>query len=95
MPQGAQDPKEGDRRKFCPQGKSTCKCWICNEVGHFAKDCSKRIAQVNKALTFINEHSLDYIYTDDESEFSDDELYLLVSDTEEEFYDSDSSSDSS
>ncbi|UBN09109.1 coat protein [Metaplexis yellow mottle-associated virus] len=93
VPQGVNDPKERDKKKFCPQGKSTCKCWICNEVGHFAKDCSKKTSQVNKALTFINEHDLDYVYTDEELSSSEDELYLLVSD-EEEVYESDSSSNS-
>ncbi|UME39645.1 coat protein [Pueraria virus A] len=92
--QQVSDPKETDKRKFCPQGKSTCKCWICNEVGHFAKDCSKRTAQVNKALTFINEHNLEYVYTDDEEYSSDEEFYLLESE-DEECYESDSSEDSS
>ncbi|WBK62459.1 capsid protein [Dregea volubilis virus 2] len=91
--QSADGPKELDKKRFCPQGKSTCKCWICNEIGHLARDCSKRTAQVNKAMTFIDENNLEYVYTDDEDYSSDEELYLLETE-DEEYYESDSSEDS-
>ncbi|CAH1444038.1 unnamed protein product [Lactuca virosa] len=26
----------------CPQGKKKCRCWICNEEGHYANECPNR-----------------------------------------------------
>nr|KAJ0188964.1 hypothetical protein LSAT_V11C800412500 [Lactuca sativa] len=26
----------------CPQGKKKCRCWICNEEGHYANECLNR-----------------------------------------------------
>ncbi|ACB69772.1 coat protein [Eupatorium vein clearing virus] len=31
-----------DKKKNCPKGKSSCKCWICNMEGHYANDCPER-----------------------------------------------------
>lgn len=30
-----------NKRKFCPQNKKNCKCWLCDETGHYANECSK------------------------------------------------------
>lgn len=31
-----------DVRETCPQGKPDCRCWLCNEEGHYANKCPKR-----------------------------------------------------
>ena len=30
-----------DKQKFCPKGKKNCRCWICNEEGHYANKRSE------------------------------------------------------
>ena len=34
-------PKETNNTS-CPQGKKKCRCWICNEEGHYANECPNR-----------------------------------------------------
>ena len=34
-------PKESNNTS-CPQGKKKCRCWICNEEGHYANECPNR-----------------------------------------------------
>lgn len=85
--QAPEDPKEQDKKKFCPQGKPTCKCWVCNEVGHYARDCTKKTAQTLKAvIEYVSENELEYVYSDDElSDYeSDDSLYYLTEEEEED-----------
>ncbi|CAH1431039.1 unnamed protein product [Lactuca virosa] len=30
------------KNNLCPQGKKKCRCWICNEEGHYANECPNR-----------------------------------------------------
>ncbi|CAH1435989.1 unnamed protein product [Lactuca virosa] len=30
------------KNNSCPQGKKKCRCWICNEEGHYANECPNR-----------------------------------------------------
>ena len=97
-PQEAQ-PK--DKPKFCPQKKKDCKCWICQEVGHYSYECPN--TKNNKAQARVLEEIIDtYDLAPLEDTFSDlssdEELYLLEFDTEGEIemsdYDYSTTSDS-
>lgn len=30
------------KQKYCPTNKKDCRCWICNEIGHYANKCPKK-----------------------------------------------------
>ncbi|CAA65969.1 hypothetical protein [Strawberry vein banding virus] len=55
-----QSPEE--KKKFCPQGKTTCRCWICNEIGHFAKDCRNKSANHNKIIEELQSLQLEPVF---------------------------------
>jgi len=84
-----------DKAKYCPQKKKDCKCWICQEVGHYSYECPN--TKQNKAQARVLEQimSLEYLapIEDTLSDLSDDEsLYLLETDTEGDYELSDSDS---
>lgn len=31
--------KQFQKRRFCPKGKSNCRCWLCDQTGHYANEC--------------------------------------------------------
>ena len=35
--------KPSEKRNYCPSGKKKCRCWICNEEGHYANECPRRL----------------------------------------------------
>nr|KAJ0227912.1 hypothetical protein LSAT_V11C100050250 [Lactuca sativa] len=37
------------RTTSCPQGKKKCRCWICNEEGHYANECPNRKNTLTKS----------------------------------------------
>jgi hypothetical protein len=75
--------KNKNKQKYCPKGKKQCKCWICQEEGHYANECPNKnkkqekvkllnqLAQVNLEPIeddIISEEELWYLETDDEIE---------------------------
>ena len=67
------------------RSKKDCKCWICQEVGHYSYECPN--TKTNKAQARVLEEIMEYSnltpLEDMLSDISDDEdLYLLESDTE-------------
>ncbi|KAG6776223.1 hypothetical protein POTOM_019729 [Populus tomentosa] len=98
------EPKElsqTDKQKFCPQKKKTCKCWICQEIGHMSYECpntkpSKAHAKVFEEMFLeeaLEQYNLAPLETLDDVT-SDEELYYLESETDSETDDySETSSD--
>nr|QKZ93358.1 capsid protein [Strawberry vein banding virus]UCJ01209.1 coat protein [Strawberry vein banding virus] len=85
-------PSEG-KKKFCPQGKTSCRCWICNEIGHFAKDCRNKTANHNKVLEELKTLQLEPVF--DTSRLEEEEMFWeIISETDSES-ESESSSDES
>ena len=67
--------------------KKDCKCWICQEVGHYSYECPN--TKTNKAQARALEEIMDLVnlapIEDMLSDISsDEELYLLESDTDGE-----------
>nr|AFL90603.2 coat protein [Blueberry red ringspot virus]AFL90604.2 coat protein [Blueberry red ringspot virus]AJM71346.1 coat protein [Blueberry red ringspot virus] len=75
--------KNKSTQKYCPKGKKDCKCWICQEDGHYANECPNKdkrrdkvklleqLSQVNLEPIendIISEEELWYLQTDEESE---------------------------
>nr|QPK39558.1 ORF IV protein [Strawberry vein banding virus] len=82
-----------DKKKFCPQGETTCRCWICNEIGHFAKDCRNKSANHNKVLEELKTLQLEPVF--DTSRLEEEEMFWeIISETDSES-ESESSSDES
>nr|CCG14715.1 coat protein [Strawberry vein banding virus] len=85
-------PSEG-KKKFCPQGKTSCRCWICNEIGHFAKDCRNKTVNHNKVLEELKTLQLEPVF--DTSRLEEEEMFWeIISETDSES-ESESSSDES
>ena len=45
--------KKPSKNKSCPQGKKKCRCWICNEEGHYANECPNRTKYKDKVKLLI------------------------------------------
>jgi hypothetical protein len=74
-----------DKPKYCPQKKKDCKCWICQEVGHYSYECPNTKNNKTQARVLEEIMSLEYLAPIEDmlSDISsDEELYLLESDTE-------------
>ncbi|XP_031392050.1 uncharacterized protein LOC116204109 [Punica granatum] len=75
--------KSLDKKRFCPEGKKTCRCWICNEEGHYANECSQRKNRNNnRAQVFLGVMSRNYEPIEDSDYDSDESYYELVTDSE-------------
>jgi hypothetical protein len=77
-----------DKAKYCPQKKKDCKCWICQEVGHYSYECPN--TKNNKAQARVLEEIMELEHLAPIEDMlsdisSDEELYLLESDTEGDF----------
>ncbi|XP_074360256.1 uncharacterized protein LOC141700375 [Apium graveolens] len=79
-----------DKKKFCPKGKKNCRCWICNEEGHYANECPNRKKNDDKVQMLEQVYSLGYIpiedpYEDTQEVYSIEELDpgLIESDSNE------------
>jgi len=77
--------------------KKDCKCWICQEIGHYSYECPNTKSNKAQAKAF-KEIAMVYDLTPLEDAFeyisSDEELYLMESSSDNRSED-DSSSDSS
>ena len=83
-----------DKKKFCPQGKTTCRCWICNEIGHFAKDCRNKSAGHNKIIEELQSLQLEPVFNLDELK-EEEKFWELEEVSESSESESESSSDGS
>lgn len=50
-----------EKPKFCPKGKKNCRCWICNEEGHYANECPNRKKHDNKVRMLEQVYSLGFV----------------------------------
>ncbi|PWA57793.1 hypothetical protein CTI12_AA356880 [Artemisia annua] len=51
-----QDKREtprDEKKKNCPSGKSSCRCWLCKEEGHYANNCPKKNSNTAKPMIEI------------------------------------------
>ena len=65
-----------NKSKFCPKGKKNCRCWICNEEGHYTNECPNRKNHHQKTIIFYQAQSIGLEPI--EYEFSDlEECYIL------------------
>ena len=53
--------------------KKTCKCYICNQEGHYAPKCSKKEKSAKKMIKVFEEQDFEIIYGE---EISDEEEIL-------------------
>nr|UCJ01202.1 mutant coat protein [Strawberry vein banding virus] len=83
-----------DKKKFCPQGKTTCRCWICNEIGHFAKDCRNKSAGHNRIIEELQSLQLEPVFNLDELK-EEEKFWELEEVSESSESESESSSDGS
>ncbi|KAG6764631.1 hypothetical protein POTOM_032110 [Populus tomentosa] len=85
------EPKEmsqQDKPKFCPQKKKTCKCWICQQIGHMSYEWpnTNSKAQTKAFEEIFLEEALEQYNLAPLETFSDvssdEELFYLESDSE-------------
>jgi hypothetical protein len=65
-----------EKQKFCPKGKKNCRCWICNEEGHYANECPNKKKHENKARMLEQVYSLGYVPIEEPYE-DVQEIYIL------------------
>ncbi|XP_048229564.1 uncharacterized protein LOC125370031 [Ricinus communis] len=76
--------KQTRKQKYCPKGKKTCKCWLCQEEGHYANNCPRKQQQSKekvRMLELLSEYELEPI-EDMNPEIS--EVYELLETSSEE-----------
>ncbi|AAA50239.1 putative major capsid protein [Peanut chlorotic streak virus] len=79
--------KQQNKQKTCPRGKKTCRCWICQEEGHYANECPNRKINQKKdkyvrMLYSVGYEPIEEDYETDES--LDFDIYSLTSETDSE-----------
>ncbi|KAL2460949.1 orf y [Abeliophyllum distichum] len=84
-------PKKGDKtkdtvKKFCPQNKKNCRCWLCNESGHYANECPARLGNEDRVrlLTTFEKEGFYPVEDPDDTE----NLYYITTDSESDSEDS-------
>ncbi|PWA57795.1 coat protein [Artemisia annua] len=45
--------KQDEKKKICPSGKSSCRCWLCKEEGRYANNCPKKNSNTAKPMIEI------------------------------------------
>lgn len=90
-------PRYEKKDKYCPKGKKSCKCWLCQEEGHYANECPKRDKQKKESRTLRSIVYSGFEPIEDKIDFSDseEEIYYLdeSSSSEEEVFSSEEDSD--
>ncbi|XP_071724350.1 uncharacterized protein [Rutidosis leptorrhynchoides] len=81
------------KEKYCPENKRTCRCWLCNEEGHYANKCPNKKKTENKEKLKILNITIDnHLEPIEDSDSEIEEIYELLSDyssSEEEYSSSD------
>ena len=80
-----------DKSKFCPKGKKSCRCWLCNIEGHYANECPNRRNSSDKVklLEFAEDNGFEPI----EDKFDDYiKVYELIEEPPDDSTESDDSS---
>ncbi|UJT32102.1 coat protein [Soymovirus malvae] len=80
------------RAQDCPTGKKSCRCWLCQEEGHYANECPKKAQKPEglKALRMAYDIGYIPVESDIDTDSSDIEIYMLdESETESSEEDSD------
>lgn len=91
--QKSKDLNKKSKDKSCPQGKKKCRCWICNEEGHYANECPNRRKYPEKVhiLQCADQEGLIPL----EEEYIDiQNVYLFISEDESDTSNSEVSSES-
>jgi hypothetical protein len=86
-----------DKPKFCPQQKKSCKCWICQQVGHMSYECPNKGSNKDQAKVFeeiIEAYNLAPLEEAFSDVSSDEDLYYLETSSSESEYDSSTDTDS-
>ncbi|AMN10079.1 coat protein [Angelica bushy stunt virus] len=86
---------QNDKQKYCPKKKKNCRCWICNEEGHYANECPNRKEHDSKVKVLEQILQMEYIPVEDYYDGLD-QVYVLekaeTSSEEERTSESESSS---
>ncbi|KAL2506789.1 CCHC-type domain-containing protein [Abeliophyllum distichum] len=88
--------KKGDKakdsvKKFCPQNKKNCRCWLCNESGHYANECPARLGNEDRVRLLTAFERKGFYLVEDPSDT--ESLYYITTDSGSDSEDSSYSSD--
>ncbi|KAL2455489.1 Uncharacterized protein Adt_47254 [Abeliophyllum distichum] len=88
--------KKGDKaketvKKFCPQNKKNCRCWLCNESGHYANECPARLGNEDRVRLLTEIERKGFYPVEDPSDT--ESLYYMITASESESTDSSESSE--
>ncbi|KAL2513062.1 Uncharacterized protein Adt_18662 [Abeliophyllum distichum] len=76
---GRKDSKKEDKKKFCPQKKKNCRCWLCNKIGHYVNECPAKIGQEDRIKMLKTFEKQGFYPVEDPSDM--ESLYYLTTDT--------------
>ncbi|KAL2493318.1 Uncharacterized protein Adt_28946 [Abeliophyllum distichum] len=77
---GKTDKSKMDKKKFCPKNKKNCRCWLCNETGHYANECPARIQNEDRVKTLETFDRYGFYPVEDPSDT--ESLYYLETSSE-------------
>nr|CAH68828.1 coat protein [Carnation etched ring virus] len=91
--------KKSEKAKYCPKGKKTCRCWVCNIEGHYANECPNRqTSEKFKLIQIAENYGLEPIenpYEDQQEICLLEQIQLSSSDSElDDTYEESSSEES-
>jgi hypothetical protein len=73
------------KNKICPKGKKSCTCWLCQETGHYANECPKKVSKEKKqVLNMIYKIGYEPVESDSDSDWEQQSFYELCTDSEYE-----------
>ncbi|CAN1185712.1 hypothetical protein LINPERHAP2_LOCUS37724 [Linum perenne] len=71
-----------NQKEYCPKGKTNCRCWLCNEEGHYANKCPKKNTNNKKQEILRLAYDCGFEPIESDFDLSDIELIEYISDME-------------
>lgn len=65
-----------NKQKLCPKGKKNCRCWLCNEEGHYSNECPNKKKYPEKVKVLQEIYYIGYEPVEDEYD-EKEEVFII------------------